>query len=88
MRTPLRGPHLKYTIDTSETRSPHGRLKLMILVAVASMPTSNERTTEFPAYFAPLRWKHKTLVVDGRQKISADKSTQTSTFLEIRNSNE
>ena len=39
-----------------------------------------EWTTEFPAYFALLRWKHKTLVVDCGQKISTDKSAQTSTF--------
>ena len=86
MRTPSKRE--KLTIDTSQTRSSHGRLKLVILVAIASMPTSNEGTMEFPSYFALLRWKRKTLVVDCGQKISADKSTQTSTFLEIQNSNE
>jgi len=54
----------------------------MILVAIACMPTSNERTTEFPAHFALLKWKHKMSTLG--KKISADKSKQTSTFLEIQ----
>ena len=37
-------------------------LKLMILIAIASIPTSNEGMTEFPAHFALLKRKHKTCV--------------------------
>ena len=38
-----------------KTKIPHMCLKLMILVAIASMPTSREGTTEFPALFALLK---------------------------------
>ena len=34
--------------------------KLMILMAIASVPTSNEGTTEFPAHFALLKQKRET----------------------------
>ena len=51
----------------------------MILVTIASMPTSNERTTKFPAYSALLKQKLKA-------KNSADKSKQKSTCLEVRTS--
>ena len=35
-------------------------LKLMILKAIASVPTSNQGTTEFPAHFALLKQKCET----------------------------
>ena len=34
----------------------------MILMAIACTPTSNERTTEFSAHFALLKWKRKMCV--------------------------
>ena len=34
-----------------KTRSRYGCLKLMIFMAIASIPASNEGTTEFPAHF-------------------------------------
>ena len=50
----------------------------MILIAIASMPTSSEGTTEFPAHFEILKRKHKTyMFVDRRQKISTEKSKQS-----------
>ena len=39
-----------------------GCLKLMILMAMACTPTSNERTTKFSAHFALLKWKRKMCV--------------------------
>ena len=56
-------------------------------MAIASMPTSSEGRTEFPAHFALFKRKHKACVLDRMQKISTDKSKQTSTLLEIRNIN-
>ena len=52
------------------------------------MPTFNEGMTEFPAHFALLKWKCKMCSSTVEKKISADNSRQTSTFLEIQNSNE
>ena len=54
-------------------------------MAIASMPTSNEGKTEFPAHF--LNENIKRMLVGHTQKISADKSKQTSTFPEIQNIN-
>ena len=42
--------------------------KLMILRAIASVPTSNEGTTEFPAHFALLKQKRETCVRRPRAK--------------------
>ena len=43
--------------------APPGAVTLtVILMAIASMPTSNEGTTEFPAHFVLLKRKHKTCV--------------------------
>ena len=42
--------------------------KLMILMAIASVPTSNEGTTEFPAHFALLKQKRETCVRRPRAK--------------------
>ena len=56
-------------------------------MAIASMPTSSEGRTEFPAHFALFKRKQKTCVLDRMQKISTDKSKQTSTLLKIRNIN-
>ena len=55
----------------------------MILMAITSMPTSNEGTTEFPAHFAFLKRNVKYVFMDRRQKISTEKSKQTGTFLEF-----
>ena len=61
----------------------------MIFMAIASMLTSSEGTTEFHAHFALLFNENvKRVFINHRQTISADKSKQTSTFLEIRNLNE
>ena len=50
-------------------------------MAVASIPTSNEPRTEFPAHSEPLKEKSvKRLVVDCRQKISTDKSKRVFTW--------
>ena len=59
----------------------------MILVTIASMPTSSEGMTEFqPAHFALLKQKCLLTLTVGK-KIYAVESKQTSTLLEIQNSN-
>ena len=55
----------------------------MILIAIASMPTSNEGTTEFPAYFAILKQNIKRVFVDHRQKISTEKSKQSLALFQL-----
>ena len=60
----------------------YGCLKIMILVTIASMPTSSEGMTEFPAYFALLKWKRVLTLTPGKKFLLL-----TSTLLEIRNSN-
>ena len=59
----------------------------MILLAIAYFPTSTEGTTEFPLILRFSNENVKCVFVDCRQNISATKSKQTSSFLEIHNSN-
>ena len=70
-----------------QTTSPHRDLKLMILMAIASMllPMNEWQNSLLNMRF----WNDnvKCVFVDYRQKISAGKSKQTSTFLETPNSN-
>ena len=58
----------------------------MILLAIAYFPTSTEGTTEFPLILRFSNENVKCVFVDCRQNISATKSKQTSSFLEIHNS--
>ena len=57
-------------------------------MAIAQMSTSNEGTTEFPAYFAVLKQKRKMCGRRPQAKIIADKSKRPSPFQEIRDLNE
>ena len=54
----------------------------MILLAIASMPTSNEGTTEFPDHLRFWNKNVKRVFVECRWNFSAAKSQQTNSKLE------
>ena len=60
----------------------------MALLAIASVPSSNDGKQDSLRILRLWNENIKCVFIDSRVKISADKSKQTSTFLEILNSNE